>query len=171
MIILCIMWTLFRYLLHFAVTRRLEICRYISIRHDVKMCQKNMLQIVWSTLGRSLKLDPQPSNSSFYKNQLGFNTKVYKGTFCYKCLCPTPWEKNKSYGICVLYWPQGLAFCPGNFKAYSIMGGGLLIIIPESWLTLLLEGVLIQPEPYIYNIFVYIYITCSHTHIYIYIYI
>ena len=100
MIILCIMWTRFRYLLHFAVTRRLEICRYISIRHDVKMCQKSLLQIVWSTLGRSLKLDPQPSNSSFYKKQLGFNTKVNKGTFCYKCLCPIPWEKNKSYGIC-----------------------------------------------------------------------
>ena len=29
-------------LLHFAMTRRrLQICRYIFIRHDVKMCQKN----------------------------------------------------------------------------------------------------------------------------------
>ena len=57
--------------------------------------KKTLLQIVCSTLGKSLKLDPQPSNSPFYKKQLGFSTKVNKGTFCYKCLCPTPWEKNK----------------------------------------------------------------------------
>ena len=83
----------------------LAIC-YILLWHDVSKfvatclsdttskCAQKTLQIVWSTLGRSFKLDPQPSNSSFYKKQLGFNTKVNTGTFCYKCLCPTHWRKT-----------------------------------------------------------------------------
>ena len=111
-------------------TTSLSSCRCTLIWHDIKMWQKMSATIVCSTLGRSTTFNPTPSNLSFYKKKVGFNAKVNKGTFCYKCLCPTPWEKNKSYGICVLYRPQGLAFCPGSFNGNSIT---IYLIIHSSW--------------------------------------
>ena len=75
---------IFRYLLHFCPTRRLY-HHVAALQSGTTSC---LLQIACSTLGTSLKLDPKLSKFTFYRKKVGFNTKVNKGTFCYKQLCP-----------------------------------------------------------------------------------
>ena len=100
---------IFRYLLHFCPTRRLY-HHVAALQSGTTSC---LLQIACSTLGTSLKLDPKLSKFTFYRKKVGFNTKVNKGTFCYKQLCPHHGSQTirMEYAFCT-----GLAFRSGNFN-------------------------------------------------------
>ena len=69
------------------------------------------------TLGRSLKLDPNHQKCPSIKRTWDLTPRSTRAPFATNaCVSPTPCFTLSSGGICVLYRPQGLAFCSGNFN-------------------------------------------------------